>query len=73
MTEHHLAPAIVGHRDHDDNWKRIGLVDDYGQKIELSLAQLYRLAEIVRSDEFPLITGLRMPPTLIFNRQQSVS
>jgi hypothetical protein len=52
----------VIHRDHDDAWKRIGLVDDYGQKIELSLAQLYRLAEIMQSDEFPLITGLRLPP-----------
>jgi hypothetical protein len=28
----------------------------------LSLAQLHRPAEIVQSDEFPLITGLRMPP-----------
>jgi hypothetical protein len=63
MTEHHSAPEIVVHRDHDDDWKRIGLVDDYGQQIELSLAQLHRLAEIVKSDEFPLITGLRMPPT----------
>jgi len=42
MTEHHSAPEIVVHRDHDDYWKRIGLVDDYGQKIELSLAQLHR-------------------------------
>jgi hypothetical protein len=62
MTEHHTAPEIVVHRDHDDDWKRIGLVDDYGQKMEPSLAQLYRLAEIAQSDKFPLITGLRMPP-----------
>jgi hypothetical protein len=27
----------------------------------LSLAQLHRLAEVVLSEEFPLITGLRMP------------
>jgi hypothetical protein len=40
MTEQHTAQEIVVHRDHDD-WKRVGLVDDYGQKIELSLAQLY--------------------------------
>jgi hypothetical protein len=40
---------------------RIGLVDDYRQKIELSLAHLYRLAEVVLSAEFPLIIGLRMP------------
>lgn len=40
MTEHHSAPEIVVHRDHDDDWRRIGLVDDYGQKIELSVEQL---------------------------------
>lgn len=61
MTDHHPTPEIVIHRDHDDDWKRIGLVDDYGQKIELSLAQLHRLAEVVLSEEFPLITGLRLP------------
>ena len=61
MTQHHSAPEIVIHRDHDNDWRRIGLVDDYGQKIELSLVQLYRLAEIVKSDEFLLITGLRLP------------
>ena len=33
-----------------------------GQKIELSLAQLQRLAEIVKSNEFRLITGLRLLP-----------
>lgn len=51
------------HRDHDDDWKRPGLVDDYhyGQKLELSAAQFYRLAEIVRSEGFSLITGLWMP------------
>jgi hypothetical protein len=37
-------------------------VDDYGQKIELSLGQLNRLAEIIQSDQFPLNTELRMPP-----------
>jgi hypothetical protein len=61
MNGHHSAPEIVIHRDHDDDWRRIGLVDDYGQKIELSLAPLHRLAENVQSDEFPLITGLRLP------------
>jgi len=30
MTEHHSAPEIVIHKDHDDDWKRIGLVDDCG-------------------------------------------
>ncbi len=62
MTEHHSAPEIVVHRDHDDDWRRVGLVDDYGQKIELSVKQLFRLAQTVLSDEFPLITGLRRPP-----------
>jgi hypothetical protein len=31
---------------------------DYGQMIELSVDQLRRLAEVVLSDEFRLITGL---------------
>jgi hypothetical protein len=35
-------------------------MDDCGRKIEL--AQLQRPAEIVKSDEFPVITGLRLPP-----------
>jgi hypothetical protein len=56
------APDIVVHQDHDDDWKRIGLIDDYGQKIELSLVQLNRLAEIVKSDEFPLITWFLVLP-----------
>jgi hypothetical protein len=38
---------IVLNRDYDDDRKRIGLVDDYVQKNELSLAQFRRLAEIV--------------------------
>jgi hypothetical protein len=61
MVEHHVTPEIVIHRDHNDDWRRIGLVDDYGQHIELSLAQLYRLAQTVLSQEFPLITGLPVP------------
>ena len=39
------APEIVIYRDHDDELKRIGLVDDYGRKVEVSIAQLSRLAE----------------------------
>ena len=54
MTGHHAAPEIVVHRDPDGDWKRIGLADDHGQKIELSLAHLYRPAETVQSDGFPL-------------------
>jgi hypothetical protein len=57
-VEHHVTPEIVVRRDTQDDWKRIGLVDDYGQKIELSVDQLRRLAEVVLSDEFRLITGL---------------
>jgi hypothetical protein len=30
MTKHRSAPGIVVHRDHDDDWKQIGLIDDYG-------------------------------------------
>jgi hypothetical protein len=48
----------VVRRDTQDDWKGIGLVDDYGQKIELSVDQLRRLAEVVLPDEFRLITGL---------------
>lgn len=29
MARHHSAPEIVIHRDTDDDWKRISLVDDY--------------------------------------------
>jgi hypothetical protein len=62
MTEHHSAPEIVIHQDHNDDWKWIGLVDDYGQKIELVFAQLPQLAEIVQSDEFSPFPGLGLPP-----------
>jgi hypothetical protein len=55
---HHATPEIVIRRDTDDDWKRIGLIDDYGNKIELSVGQLRRLAEEVLSDNFRLITGL---------------
>jgi hypothetical protein len=46
-VEHHATPEIVVRRDTQDDWKRIGLVDDYGQMIELSVDQLRRLAEVV--------------------------
>lgn len=58
MPTHHNMPEIVIHRDTDDDWKRISLVDDYGDKISLSVEQLRGLAAAVLSDEFPLITGL---------------
>ena len=57
-VEHHSTPEIVIRRDTDDDWKRIGLIDDYGGKIELSVDQLRRLAAVVLSDDFSLITGL---------------
>jgi hypothetical protein len=57
-VEHHVTPEIVVRRDTQGDWKRIGLVDDYGQMIELSVDRLRRLAEVVLSDEFRLITGL---------------
>jgi hypothetical protein len=41
MTGQHAAREIVVYRDHGDDWRRIEPVDDYGQKIELSLAQLH--------------------------------
>jgi hypothetical protein len=34
------------------------LVDDYGQRIELSVEQLRKLAEVVASPHFSAITGL---------------
>jgi purine nucleoside phosphorylase len=55
---HHSMPEIVIHRDTDDDWKRISLVDDYGGKISLSVEQLRSLATEVLSDTFRLITGL---------------
>jgi hypothetical protein len=57
-VRHHDMPEIVIYRDTDDDWKRIGLVDDYGGKISLSVEQLRRLATEVLSDTFPLITDL---------------
>ncbi len=57
-VEHHGLPEIVIHRDTDDAWKQIGLVDDYGGKITLSAEQLRRLAAVVLSSEFALMTGL---------------
>jgi hypothetical protein len=57
-VEHHVTPEIAVRRDIDDDWKRIGLIDDYGQMIELSVEQLRRLAQEVLSDNFRLITGL---------------
>lgn len=57
-ARHHNMPEIVIHRDTDDDWKRISLVDDYGGKISLSVGQLRRLATEVLSDAFALITGL---------------
>ena len=57
-VEHHAAPEIVINRDSPDDWRRIGLVDDYGRKIELSVGQLRRLAGEVLSPTFTMITGL---------------
>ncbi len=58
IVEHHGLPEIVIHRDTDEAWKQISLVDDYGGKITLGGEQLRRLAAMVFSDEFTLITGL---------------
>ena len=49
---------IVINRDSPDDWRRIGLVDDYGRKIDLSAGPLRRLAEEVLSPTFTMITGL---------------
>lgn len=57
-VEHHVTPEIVVRRNTLGDWKRIGLVDDYGQRIELTVNQLRRLAEVVLSDEFRLIKGM---------------
>ena len=46
------------HRDIDDDWKRISLIDDYGGKIALSAEQQRTLAAVVLSGEFALMTGL---------------
>src|SRR5215510_14713259 len=58
-VRHHNMPEIVIYRDTDDDWKRIGLVDDYGGKISLSVEQLSSLATEVLSDTFARITGLQ--------------
>jgi hypothetical protein len=58
MVEHHCVPEIVIHRDTDDDWTRISLVDDYGAAIRLSASQLRMLAKVVLSGELALITGL---------------
>lgn len=58
MAGHHSAPEIIIHRDTDDGWKRISLVDNYGNKISLSAGQLRALAAVVLSGEFTLITRL---------------
>lgn len=55
LTEHHAAPEIVANRDHDDDWKRIGLVDNYVEENELTLAQLYRPVKIVQLDQLQLV------------------
>jgi hypothetical protein len=56
-TEHHAAPEIVINRDAPPE-RQVALVDDFGQRIELSVTQLERLADEVRSPRFRLITGL---------------
>jgi hypothetical protein len=58
-VEHHVCPEIVINRDPDcPPGRQIALVDDYGQRIELSVEQLRRLAEEVQSPRFRLVTGL---------------
>jgi hypothetical protein len=57
MADHHRTPQVVIHRDTDDDWKRITLIDDYGGRISLSVEQLRSLATAVLSDEFTLMTG----------------
>jgi hypothetical protein len=51
---HHSVPEIVINRED----RRVGFIDDYGGKIELSTQQLRNLITLLVSDEFWTITGL---------------
>lgn len=59
IVEQHSMPEILIHRDTDDVWKRISLVDDCMGEITLSVEQLRTLAALVLSNEFTLVTGLQ--------------
>jgi hypothetical protein len=55
--QHHSVPEIVINRDGPEE-RRVGLVDDFGGKIEMSTQQLRNLITLLVSDEFWQITGL---------------
>jgi hypothetical protein len=57
MTGHHSVPEVVINRDGPEE-RRVGFVDDFGGKIELSTQQLRNLITLLVSEEFWLITGL---------------
>jgi hypothetical protein len=57
MTGHHSVPEVVINRDGPEE-RRVGFVDDFGGKIELSTQQLRNLITLLISEESWLITGL---------------
>lgn len=57
MTGHHSVPEVVINHDGPEE-RRVGSVDDFSGKIELSTQQLRNLVALLVSEEFWLITGL---------------
>jgi hypothetical protein len=57
VTEHHSVPEVVINHDGPEE-RRVGFVDDFGGKIELSTQQIRNLIALLVSEELWLITGV---------------